>query len=310
MKFVSYWSRAADAARTGIVRDAWIHGLNGDAQIADLLAEGPLGLANAAADIAMNPLEIVDEASSKVLVPIPSPPSVRDFMSFEAHVVTSMAAIGREVSPFWYEAPTFYFSNPAAVRGPNDPIAISPGSNAFDYELEFAAVIGKPGSDITVADAGSHVAGYVLLCDWSARDLQEQEMTIGLGPVKGKDTATTIGPYFVTADEFEVFRKDNGFALQMTTSVNGRLYSSGNAADLYWSFEQMISYASRGTTLVTGDIIGSGTVGTGCILELARVHGPEAYPWLKAGDQVEVSVENLGSFTTEILGGHEPAPLS
>jgi 2-keto-4-pentenoate hydratase/2-oxohepta-3-ene-1,7-dioic acid hydratase in catechol pathway len=169
-----------------------------------------------------------------------------------------------------------------------------------------AAVIGRPGADIPVDEAEGHIAGYTILCDWSARDLQEEEMAQGLGPAKGKDSATTLGPWLVTPDELADRRTGKGFDLTATTSVNGELYSSGNWSTIYWSFAQAISYASRGTRLRTGDVIGSGTIGTGCILELSRVHDAAKYPWLKAGDQVRISVDGLGAIESTI---QPPVPV-
>jgi 2-keto-4-pentenoate hydratase/2-oxohepta-3-ene-1,7-dioic acid hydratase in catechol pathway len=241
--------------------------------------------------------------------PVPVPPSIRDFMAFEEHVVTSMRAIGRDVDPVWYQIPVFYFTNPAAVHGPRDAVRVSPGSQAFDYEMEIAAIIGKPGSNIPVSEAEDHIAGYAVLCDWSARDLQEQEMAQGLGPAKGKDSATSIGPWLVTPDEIADRRKDKGFDLTAQTTVNGKPYSAGNWSTIYWSFAQLISYASRGTELRTGDIIGSGTIGTGCILELSRVHGADQYPWLEPGDRVRVEVEGLGAIESVIEKADRPLPL-
>ncbi|MGO4258869.1 fumarylacetoacetate hydrolase family protein [Marmoricola sp. RAF53] len=236
---------------------------------------------------------------------------MRDFMAFENHVVTSYAALGAEVSPVWYDQPVFYFTNPAAILGPNDEVPLAPGTTQYDYELEVAAVIGAPGADIDPADAEAHIAGYLLLCDWSARDLQAAEMHVQLGPAKGKDTATTLGPFLVTPDELEPHRKGNGFDVSMSTTVNGHAYSNGNWADLYWSFSQMLAYASRGTRLRSGDIIGSGTVGTGCILELSRVHGHEAYPWLREGDEVHLDMAQLGAITARIAPcSKPPIPLS
>ncbi len=243
----------------------------------------------------------LDELSDQLLSPVGFPPSIRDFMSFEDHVVTSMSALGRSVDPVWYEQPVFYFSNPAAVIGPNDDVRIAPGSAAFDFELEIVAVIGDPGSDIPVEDAEAHIAAYALMSDWSARDLQEQEMKVGLGPAKGKDTATTIGPYLVTPDELEPYRQGGGFDVALSVDVNGQHYSQGNWSTIYWSFAQMIAYASRGTTLRSGDVIGSGTVGTGCILELGRVHGFDKFPYLQPRDIVTVDGGPLGSFTQTVV---------
>jgi 2-keto-4-pentenoate hydratase/2-oxohepta-3-ene-1,7-dioic acid hydratase in catechol pathway len=297
MRWVTYVSPVDGRERAGVLRDGAIHGV--PERLIDLLAHE--GLAQVG-----DPVEIVPAADASLRAPVPSPPSIRDFMGFEEHVVTSMHAIGREVDPVWYEIPVFYFTNPGSVRGPRDPVEIAPGSAAFDYELEVAAVIGRPGANIPVAEAAEHVAGYTILCDWSARDLQELEMRVGLGPAKGKDTATSLGPWLVTPDELEDRRAGKAFDLAMTGSVNGTTYSTGNLADLHWSFEQMISFASRGTELREGEVIGSGTVGTGCILELSRVHGTDTFPWLRPGDRVRLEVERLGSLESTI---HPAQPL-
>ncbi|WP_031464979.1 fumarylacetoacetate hydrolase family protein [Sciscionella sediminilitoris] len=238
----------------------------------------------------------VDPDSVRLLAPIPRPPSIRDFMAFENHVVTSFAAIGVEVDPLWYRQPVFYFTNPAAVRGATEPIPVSPGSAAFDYELEIAAVIGREGADLDPRTAIEHVTGYLLFCDWSARDLQGAEMKLNLGPAKGKDSAHSCGPWLLTADELDG-------AASMSASVNGRPYSAGSLADLYWSFGEMIAYASRGTRVLPGDLIVSGTVGTGCILELSRTHGTEAYPWLRPGDRVRLEAQGLGAIEARIEDG-------
>jgi 2-keto-4-pentenoate hydratase/2-oxohepta-3-ene-1,7-dioic acid hydratase in catechol pathway len=280
MRWVTYASPRDGRERAGVLRDGEIHGM-GDDLVAALAGGGAV-------------VEVVPEHEATLRSPVPVPPSIRDFMAFEEHVVSSMRAIGRTIDPVWYEIPAFYFTNPAAVLAPGDPVPISPGSSAFDYELEIAAVIGRPGANIPVSSAAKHIAGYTILCDWSARDLQEREMRVGLGPAKGKDSATTIGPWLVTPDELADHRAGKGFELAMSASVNGAAYSAGNFADIHWSFEQMVSYASRGTQLRAGDVIGSGTVGTGCILELSRVHGQDAYPWLRAGDRVRLEVERLG----------------
>jgi 2-keto-4-pentenoate hydratase/2-oxohepta-3-ene-1,7-dioic acid hydratase in catechol pathway len=258
-----------------------------------------------------NPWDVVPLAEASLAAPVSRPPSVRDFMAFEKHVVTSAAAMGTSIDPVWYDQPVFYFSNPAAIKGPYDDVPMAPGTAQYDYELEVAAVIGRPGSDLTPTDAESHIAGYVLFCDWSARDLQFKEMAIGLGPAKGKDTATSLGPFLVTPDELEARRSGNGYDIPMTASVNGTTYSQGNWGDLFWSFGQMLAYASRGTELRTGDVIGSGTVGTGCILELSRVHGSDRYPWLKPGDKVELDIGPLGSVAVQVVPATaDPAALS
>jgi 2-keto-4-pentenoate hydratase/2-oxohepta-3-ene-1,7-dioic acid hydratase in catechol pathway len=210
---VTYVSPVDGRERAGVLRDGAIHGV--PRRLIDLIAHEGLALVE-------DPVEIVPEVDARLRAPVPCPPSIRDFMSFEEHVVTSMHAMRREVDPVWYQIPVFYFTNPASVRGPRDPVEISPGSAAFDYELEVAAVIGRPGANIPVAAAAEHIAGYSILCDWSARDLQERELRVGLGPAKGKDTATSLGPWLVTPEELEDRRKGKGFDLVMTASVNGK----------------------------------------------------------------------------------------
>jgi 2-keto-4-pentenoate hydratase/2-oxohepta-3-ene-1,7-dioic acid hydratase in catechol pathway len=230
-------------------------------------------------------------------------------MAFEEHIVTSAQAMGIEVNPVYYEIPVFYFTNPAAVRGPNDEIPMAPGTTRFDYELEIAAVVGDDCSDLDPATAEDHIAGYLVLCDWSARDIQEHELRGFLGPAKGKDTATSFSRCLVTPDELEPYRDGNAYGLAMTAEVNGKPYSSGNFSTIYWSFGQLLAYASRGTTLRPGDVIGSGTVGTGCILELSRAHGEDAYPWLEAGDSVRLEVEHIGDIESKVIAGQDVVPL-
>jgi 2-keto-4-pentenoate hydratase/2-oxohepta-3-ene-1,7-dioic acid hydratase in catechol pathway len=179
----------------------------------------------------------------------------------------------------------------------------------LDYELEIAAVIGRPGRDLTPQDAALHIAGYILLCDWSARDLQRRERGIGLGPVKAKDWATTFGPVLVTVDELPTPVVEKAPKLGMRASVNGRPYSDGNLSELYWSFGEMISYASRGTEVRAGDIIGSGTVGTGCIADLSARRSPDEYPWLKVGDRVHLEADLLGSIDCVITAAAAVVPL-
>ncbi|MGI5128973.1 fumarylacetoacetate hydrolase family protein [Pseudonocardia sp. CA-107938] len=293
------WSSYAEA--DGTVRAAvWagdrLHPAPAGTALVDLLGDLP-----AAADRALAG-PAVDPESVTLLPPVPRPPSIRDFMAFEEHVVTASAAIGLTVDPLWYAQPVFYFTNPASLHGAHDPVAISPGSSLFDYELEVAAVIGREGSDLSPEEAVEHIAGYTLFCDWSARDLQGAEMRLNLGPAKGKDSASSCGPWMLTPDELPA-------AAAMTAEVNGKPYSAGRLDALYWTFGEMIAYASRGTRVLPGDLIGSGTVGTGCILELSRVHGPDAYPYLVPGDRVRLEVEGLGAIDAPIVAGAPVRPL-
>jgi 2-keto-4-pentenoate hydratase/2-oxohepta-3-ene-1,7-dioic acid hydratase in catechol pathway len=308
MRWVTYTSPILGADRPGLVRDDLIHGLQEPPSLLDLL--GDEATMRAAAERAVSsPLEIVPLTGAHLRSPVPVPPSIRDFMAFESHVANSRKRLGAEVDPDWYELPVFYFTNPAAVCGPHDDVAVSPGSSQFDYELEIAAVVGRPGTDLSPGQAESHISGYTVMCDWSARDLQMREMRQLLGPAKGKDSATSLGPVLVTPDELDSRRRGHAYDLEMTASVNGVPYSRGNLADLYWSFGQMLAYASRGTRVETGDVLGSGTVGSGCILELSGLHGAERYPWLRPGDEVRLEVEQLGAISATITEAAPVVPL-
>jgi 2-keto-4-pentenoate hydratase/2-oxohepta-3-ene-1,7-dioic acid hydratase (catechol pathway) len=309
MRWATYRSALDRVVRLGVVVGDELRAVAAPRTLIELLAADREGLERVYRQAESAPFEVIPLAEAALLSPVRIPPSVRDFMAFEGHVVASMGALGATVDPVWYEQPVFYFSNPAAVIGPTDPAPIAPGSTQYDYELEVAAVIGDPGRDLDPAAAEDHIAGYTILCDWSARDLQATEMRLHLGPTKGKDTATSLGPVLVTPDELAAFRKGNGYDLAMTATVNGAAYSRGNWSDLYWSFGQMLAYASRGTELRPGDVIGSGTVGTGCILELSGVHGADAYPWLRPGDQVRLEIDQLGAITSTVSAGQDPFPL-
>jgi fumarylacetoacetate (FAA) hydrolase len=207
-----------------------------------------------------------------LLAPVPTPPSIRDFFSFERHVATARARRGLSVPEYWYTAPVFYFTNPAAVVGPGAPIPYPSGTAMLDYELEVAAIIGRD----------ERIAGFTIMNDWSARDIQRAETTVGLGPAKGKDFATSLGPFLVTVDEFD------GARATMVARVNGVERSRGDLAELHFGWEAMRERAGLNTRLRPGDVLGSGTVGTGCILE----HEEQVY--LTPGDSVELEVAGLG----------------
>jgi len=222
----------------------------------------------------------------RLLAPLPRPPSIRDAYAFEEHVRNAARVTGRPGIPDeWYELPVFYFSNPAAIYGPDDEIPFPAGSEELDYELEVATVIGLDGA----------IGGFTIMNDWSARDLQRKEMKVGLGPAKGKDFATSLGPVVVTPDELGDLR------LEMVARVNGEERSRGNLGDMFHSWEAILERAAANTHLVPGDVIGSGTVGTGCILE----HGDGR--WLQPGDVVELEVEGIGVLRNRI-GPQQPAP--
>jgi fumarylacetoacetate (FAA) hydrolase len=232
------------------------------ANLIEVLAAGA-----AAAELGDHPL-----AGVRLCAPVPEPPSVRDFFAFEEHVATARRNRGSEVPAEWYEIPVFYFSNPAAIYGPGDEVPYPHATDELDYELEVAAVIG----------AGGRIAGFTVMNDWSARDLQRKEVRVGLGPAKGKDFATSLGPVLVTVDEFD------GSAAEMVARVNGEERSRGNLRDLYHGWDAILERAALNTRLRPGEVIGSGTVGTGCILELNDGR------WLQVGDVVELEVEGIG----------------
>jgi fumarylacetoacetate (FAA) hydrolase len=236
-------------------------------------------------------------ADVHLLAPLPQPPSLRDFYAFEQHVSTAARNRGRHVPTAWYEMPVFYFSNHTAIYGPGADIPL-PRTQALDYELEIACVIGRAGRDILEEDAAEYIAGYTILNDWSARDIQREERTVGLGPAKAKDFATSLGPWLVTPDDLEAYALDDGrFNLTMLARVNGVERSRGNFRDIYYTFAQMIAHASRDATLYPGDVLGSGTVGSGCLLELTADQGP----WLTIGDQVELEVTGLGVLKNQVI---------
>ncbi len=211
-------------------------------------------------------------ADVALLPPVRHPPSVRDFYAFEEHVRRAYALRGAEVPAQWYEQPVFYFSNPAAIYGPEDEILYPAGSEQLDYELEVAAIVGGEG----------RIGGFTIMNDWSARDVQRQEMAVGLGPAKGKDFATSLGPVVVTPDEFD------GSDAAMVARVNDEERSRGELGDMRFGWDAIVAQAARNTRLLPGDVLGSGTVGSGCILE----HGDGR--WLRPGDVVELEVEGIG----------------
>lgn len=231
--------------------------------------------------------------------------SIRDFYAFEEHVRTCRGHRGLAMPREWYQVPVFYFSNPTAVIGDEDPVWAPQGSEALDYELELACVIGQDCQDLPADDRALEVvAGFTIMNDWSARDIQKVEMAVGLGPSKSKDFATSLGPRLVPWAELRDRYRDGHLHLQMTARVNGRLYSQGLAQSMYWTWPQILAHASRDARLRPGDVIGSGTVGSGCILELT----PEAVGgWLKPGDLVQLEIECLGTLTNPVVPHPAPA---
>jgi len=253
----------------------------------------------------------------KLLAPVPKPASCRDGYAFRQHVATARRNRGVEMIPEFDQFPVFYFTNHNAVFGEGDVYVESDHLQKLDFELECAIVIGRKGINIRAEDADNYIAGYMVMNDLSARTLQMEEMKLNLGPAKGKDFATTIGPYLVTPDEIEQFKIDSPtgkkYNLEMKAFHNGKQVSSGNLKDMNWTFAQIIERASYGAELFPGDVIGSGTVGTGCYLELngtwaleAKERGKEFSPvWLKDGDTIEMEIEGLGRLKNRIVKKEE-----
>ena len=246
-----------------------------------------------------------------LLAPIPNPNSLRDAYAFRQHVETSRKNRGLEMIKEFDEFPVFYFSNHNAIYGPQDEIKCMPSHfEKLDFELEIAIVIGKEGRNLKANEASSYIAGYMIMNDVSARGLQMKEMKLNLGPAKGKDFASVIGPYLVTPDEIKDKLIDKGgygsiYDLKMSCFLNNQLVSEGNFKDMNWTFEQIIERVSYGTTIYPGDIIGSGTVGTGCLLEIngtGKIKDSNYKEvWLKEGDVVKMKIDKLGEISNKIV---------
>lgn len=230
--------------------------------------------------------------------PVLAPPSVRDGYGYEGHVRTMWERRGREVPEAWYRLAVFYFSNVSEIRGPGDPVWAPRSSEELDYELEIAALIDTPARDLTPDRAEDAIGGYMIFNDWSARDLQRDETAVRLGPAKGKDFASSFGPWLVTPDELEDARSGRGFDLAMTASVNGLETSSGRWSDAVHGLADITARASTDVLLRPGDLIGSGTVGTGCLLESREA---TLGRYLQPGDEVTLEVERLGRLRNPVV---------
>lgn len=316
MKFVTYGARPSDG-RLGLLVDQDIIDIeraSAGALPSDMIAFLQRGqpamhaarvIAQAAlADATAYPDARITAASSPLLAPVPRPTSMRDGYAFRQHVEAARRNRGVEMIPEFDLFPVFYFTNHQAVIGPG-PVEVMPEHlNRLDYELEAAIVIGREGRNIDASEADEYIAGYTIMNDWSARALQMEEMKLSLGPAKGKDFATAIGPYLITRDELAAHRIEGEhgerYDLTMTATVNGKELSRGNLKDMNWTFAQIIERASYGVTLYPGDVIGSGTVGTGCLLEL---NGSKITNnlWIKEGDVVTCAIDAMGALTNTVV---------
>jgi 2-keto-4-pentenoate hydratase/2-oxohepta-3-ene-1,7-dioic acid hydratase in catechol pathway len=288
------------AVRAAVVSGDAVRVLAPEVELNALLIADPAERARLAARVtAEHPLSEV-----RLLAPV-VPPTIRDFSVFEQHIegVRRNADPGAAVPEVFYESPFCYFTNPHAVCGHQDEIAAPPGCTRLDFELEVAAVIGRDGCDVAPGVAERHIAGYTIFNDWSARDLQIAEMRLGLGTCKGKDFANTLGPWIVTADELEPYRDGDRLDLRLRAEVNGIALGTDSLANMAWSFPELVSYASRGTWVRTGDVLGSGTCGYGCLLELWGREGTDAHRPLRPGDTVALHVDGIGTLRNSVVAG-------
>jgi fumarylacetoacetate (FAA) hydrolase len=243
-------------------------------------------------------------AKVSLAAPLPRPPSMRDGYAFRQHVATARKNRGLEMIPEFDQFPVFYFTNHQAVIGPGELHVQKLHMDKLDFELEVAVVLGKGGKNVRAEDADDLVFGYTIMNDFSARALQMEEMKLSLGPAKGKDFATALGPWLVTRDELEARRTRTAHGeqhdLEMRASVNGIQVSRGNLKDMTWTFAQILERASYGVTLYPGDVIGSGTCGTGCFLELngSKITDNQ---WLRSGDVVALEVDGLGRLENTVV---------
>ncbi|NHA06782.1 fumarylacetoacetate hydrolase family protein [Mucilaginibacter sp. HC2] len=311
MKLVSY--KTEDREHLGIFINKHIYNLNScDKLIPDNMNEFLWGgdelmdhARRVHEAISLGKMEAKEELFFELIAPVPHPTSCRDGYAFRQHVAAARRNRKVDMIPEFDQYPIFYFTNHNAIQGPGEIECMPDHFNKLDFELEVAVVLNKKGRNIKAADADSFIAGYMIMNDMSARTLQMEEMLLNLGPAKGKDFSTVIGPWLVTPDELEQYKTapkpghtGNNYNLQMTCAVNGRQVSAGNMADMDWTFAEIIERCAYGCDVLPGDVIGSGTVGTGCLLELngtGLLNDANYQPqWLQDGDLVEMEITGLG----------------
>lgn len=316
MKFISYIIKNSGERSFGILKDKdVVVDLKSQSQAPTLLKfiedESHQSLASSIDKVSQwvskaQAKQVYKAADLILLSPIPEPPSMRDGYAFRQHVETARRNRGLDMIPEFDLFPVFYFTNHKTVTGPGKLEVQRLHLDKLDYELEVAIVIGKKGKNIPASRADEFIFGYTIMNDWSARALQMEEMKLNLGPAKGKDFATSLGPWLVTRDELlhskRLLPTEKGEVLhaKMTGHLNGKLYSEGNTNQMNWTFAQIIERASYGVTLYPGDVIGSGTVGTGCFLELNGSKITQNL-WLKPGDNVVFEIEGLGKLENDIV---------
>ncbi|WPU97653.1 fumarylacetoacetate hydrolase family protein [Mucilaginibacter sp. cycad4] len=311
MKLVSY--KTEDREHLGVFVNGHIYNLNScDKLIPDNMNEflwgGPELMEHAARvneEIRSGKIEAKEELFFELMAPVPHPTSCRDGYAFRQHVASARRNRKLDMIPEFDQYPIFYFTNHNAIQGAGEIECMPDHFQKLDFELEVAVVLNKKGCNITAAEADSFIAGYMIMNDMSARTLQMEEMLLNLGPAKGKDFSTVIGPWLVTPDELEQYKAPakpghtgNAYNLEMKCVVNGKQVSAGNMADMDWTFAEIIERAAYGCDVLPGDVIGSGTVGTGCFLELngtGVLNNADYEPqWLQPGDLVEMEITGLG----------------
>lgn len=317
MKLVSY--KTEDREHLGVFVNGHIYNLNSCNKLIpdemNAFLQGGDALMERAKqinqDIISGALQPKEEIFYEILAPVPHPTSCRDGYAFRQHVAAARRNRKVDMIAEFDQYPIFYFTNHNAIQGPGEIECMPDHFQKLDFELEVAVVIGKKGRNVKAAEADDYIAGYMIMNDMSARTLQMEEMLLNLGPAKGKDFSTVIGPWLVTPDELEPYKVaakpnhvGNAYDLKMTCNVNGVQVSAGNMADMDWTFAEIIERCAYGVDILPGDVIGSGTVGTGCFLELngtGLLNDPNyKVQWLQAGDTVEMEITGLGSLTNII----------
>lgn len=306
MKFISF--KKDEKLFYGVIENDMIYDLHKlDSNISKTMLEfikGGSDQLNLAKNVIQENEPFINIKDVELLSPLINPPSVRDAYAFRQHVATARRNRGLEMIAEFDEIPIFYFTNHNAVFGPGNFPVLSKHLGKLDFELECAVVIGKGGRNISVDDADNHVFGFMIMNDFSARLLQMQEMKLNLGPAKGKDFGSSFGPWLVTKDELESYRKTSPdgdrYNLKMKAFVNNIQVSEDSLSNMTWTFAQIIERVSYGVDIFPGDIIGSGTCGTGCFLELngSKITDNQ---WLQTNDNISLEIEELGTLTNKII---------
>jgi 2-keto-4-pentenoate hydratase/2-oxohepta-3-ene-1,7-dioic acid hydratase in catechol pathway len=295
--------RTRDGLRPAVLDGDLLRLPDTHATLLDIIRGGEEALADIARGLRTGP---AIEYADAVPGPLLDPPSVRDFLTYEQHLAE---LTGAPPPDEWYEKPLFYFSNPGSVVASGDEVPIPPLVRQYDFELEIAAVVGRGGSDLSPGQAVDHIFGYTIMNDWSARDLQVHEFKFPMGPSKSKDGAITLGPVLVTADELADCVVDGRLALDTAAFLDDVRVGGDNSANMAWSFPDLVAFASRGAQVRPGDVLGSGTCGTGCLAELRRTHGENGPEWLRPGNTVRLEVEHLGAIHNTLVPGPDPMPI-